>query len=585
MTRKNKKDKELLKCGFRCVLELFKLEPVKMVCYVFLNIVYALAWVLQVVILQKYFDCISDISNSWTKVILGLAGVGGTYFFYHLMDGMSNCYPETINLCVNKKLSLLIHKKISMLEPVEYEDPERLEQINKVLNGSKSLMWVGSVLLDIASYYITYFIFMGSYLFCLDPVLAISILVVFIPVVITKMADIWIFKDLEDDLAPERRKMEYYEKCLSGREYYKETRLLGANSFFTELYMDSLKRHSKLVLKAQLKRNLINCCLNIITALGYGIIVLMLFWKVMQQTISIGAFVSVLTSINNLFRFMHKMVIDRIGWAAENVGGVWNYFRFMDESETNRTKHRSENGFVELQGVGFRYPNGEKNVLEGINFCICENEKIAIVGENGSGKTTLCKIILGLYNPTEGNISYNEKLLDLFENSGISAVFQKFNKYKMTLKENIIISQPDRGTKNTEVEELCKECGIAVDRYSEGVDTLLGKEFGGTDVSGGQWQRIAIARGVHRKGELIIMDEPTAAIDPIEETRIYREFERIGKDRTIVMVTHRLGSVQLADRIIVLKEGRIVQEGTHDELIGKEGEYRKLYLSQKKWYV
>lgn len=582
-----KKTKVMSTMGLRCVREMFRLEPIKVTSYVFLNIIYSLAWVLQVQVLQRYFECISNVTGGWKEIVFTLVGVGLSYAFYHLMDGVNNCYPETITLCINKKLNLRIYKEISTLNPIEFEDSERLEQINKVLNGSQSLVRVGSVLIDIVSYYATYFIFMGSYLFLLDSLLAISILMVFIPVIITKMADIWIFKNLEDDLASERRKMEAYEKCIGDKEYYKETRLLGAHSFFVQLYLESLNKHSESVLKAQLKKNSINFCLNIVTALSYGGIILLFFSRVMKGIISVGAFVAILTSINSLFRFMNKMVIDRFGWAAQNIGSVWNYFSFIDEPKTAKAKRCSKKGLITLENVGFMYPDSTTKVLEGISFSIAENEKIAIVGENGSGKTTLCRILLGLYNPTEGNVFYNNQLLEETRCCGMSAVFQKYNRYKMTLKENLIISHPDKEMDDMEIEELCKECGISIDDscLPEGIATQLGNEFGGTDISGGQWQRVAIARGIYRKGKIIILDEPTAAIDPLEETRIYKEFERIAEGSAMVTVTHRLGSVQFADKIIVLKHGRVVQFGNHEELINVDGEYKKLYLSQKKWYT
>ena len=170
---------------------------------------------------------------------------------------------------------------------------------------------------------------------------------------------------------------------------------------------------------------------------------------------------------------------------------------------------------------------------------------------------------------------------------GISAVFQNYACYQMTLRENISISDTEEGYEDEYLEECCKKAGV--ERKSEifpsGYETLLSREFGGVDLSGGQWQRIAIARGFFRKHQLIVLDEPTAAIDPMEESRIYNRFAKMAERKTAIIVTHRLGSVKLADRVFVMKDGRLAEEGTHEELMELNGEYARLYRMQEKWYV
>jgi ATP-binding cassette subfamily B protein len=157
----------------------------------------------------------------------------------------------------------------------------------------------------------------------------------------------------------------------------------------------------------------------------------------------------------------------------------------------------------------------------------------------------------------------------------------------MTLEDNITISDAKKTFDDLALDDACRKAGVDSNgrSFPEGYKTMLSREFDGVDLSGGQWQRVAIARGFFRDHQLIILDEPTAAIDPYEETRVYNRFAEISKDKTAVIVTHRLGSVKLADRIVVLKDGKVVQVGTHDELIARSGEYHRLYKSQEKWYV
>jgi ATP-binding cassette subfamily B protein len=196
----------------------------------------------------------------------------------------------------------------------------------------------------------------------------------------------------------------------------------------------------------------------------------------------------------------------------------------------------------------------------------------------------------GLYLPVIGKVTvsgYDTKDLSqkaLYENT--TAVFQKYQRYQMTLEDNITISETNIEYNKSTLDNVCEIAGINMDKstFTEEYETMLSREFGGVDLSGGQWQRIAIARGFFREHNLIVLDESTAAIDPYEETRIYKQFAKISKDKSAIIVTHRLGSAKIADRIVVMKNGEVVEMGTHDELVQAGKEYTRLYKAQEQWY-
>lgn len=309
-----------------------------------------------------------------------------------------------------------------------------------------------------------------------------------------------------------------------------------------------------------------------------------------RREISVGMFAAVFSSVGFMFSFMEELVNGHFGALVRNYGTVRNYLDFMEMPVPEKTGGEiAEDTDIFLDHVSFTYPGTDRRAVSDVSLHIRAGETVAVVGENGSGKSTLIRLITGLYTPEQGSVFYGDGGKKKFKaaQQGISAVFQKYARYQMTLRENISISDTEAEYEDDFLEECCEKAGVesGSEIFPSGYETLLSREFGGVDLSGGQWQRIAIARGFFRTHQLIVLDEPTAAIDPIEETRIYDRFAQMAKEKTAIIVTHRLGSVKLADRVFVMKDGRLVEEGTHEELMRLNGEYARLYRTQEKWYV
>lgn len=268
-----------------------------------------------------------------------------------------------------------------------------------------------------------------------------------------------------------------------------------------------------------------------------------------------------------------------------------NRLDFMDMPETDgETKVNDFREKIELENVSFTYPGAKEESLTDVNLTITKGETIAIVGHNGAGKSTLVRLITGIYQPTCGSVTIDGIPAKDAKPSSLyglmSGVFQKFQKYQMTLRENVMISNLDTEREDGTLLETLRKADVDIESrsYPDGLETMLSREFDGVDLSGGQWQRVSIARGINRDSKVIVLDEPTAAIDPIEETKIYKKFKEISDERTTVLVTHRLGSARIADRIVVMENGRVAEIGTHDELINKKGTYYVLFMSQAQWY-
>lgn len=220
-----------------------------------------------------------------------------------------------------------------------------------------------------------------------------------------------------------------------------------------------------------------------------------------------------------------------------------------------------------------------------INLTIHKGEKIVILGENGSGKTTLSKILLGLYPPESGRLLYDGKPAHIFSReslySNVTAIAQDFVAYHLTLRENVALSNITRVNHDGEIWSALSLAGA---ESLGGLDDRMGREFGGRELSDGQWQKLAIARGLFRDSGMILLDEPTSALDPLVETEILTKFMKAAEGKTALIISHRVGLCKLADRIVVMKNGGITEIGTHDDLMQMNGEYAKLYRAQEVWY-
>ena len=244
---------------------------------------------------------------------------------------------------------------------------------------------------------------------------------------------------------------------------------------------------------------------------------------------------------------------------------------------------------LRFENVFFRYPSAEQDVLKGVSLELKAGERIALVGENGAGKTTLVKLMMGLYRPTSGTIFLGDKPLEEWPKEAVrrqfAAVFQDFVRYQFSVRENIAFGALD-GATDGEIERAAQLAGVAeyAQKMPAGYDQLLGKELGGEDLSTGQWQKLATARALVRGAEVVVLDEPTAALDPKAEAEIYERFGEMTRGKSSVLISHRLGSARTCERILVLKDGLVVEDGSHDELMGRDGEYSHLFRLQAQWY-
>ncbi|HCM13792.1 MAG TPA: hypothetical protein DHW85_11490, partial [Lachnospiraceae bacterium] len=321
----DKKKYNVFQLFFKMVPSVFAAAPLVLTVDVILSIAHGVFWGVETFAQQKFFDAATAFAAgeiAIKRVIMFLCLLALANITCQILNGIANYIPTVVAEKVSGRLSIGIHQKIARLAPIDFEDTKKLDDINKAENGKNSAYWFVFLIISIFTFYVPYFAFMGWYLFHLKPILALTILLVFLPTAATQLIRTKVFTKLEDKSAPVRREYEYYESCMVSREYFKETRLLGGFTYFKNLFTDSLRLLQNLKFKATMKTNLIELGMRIVTVCGYFCILYMLFDALMKKEITVGAFAAVFNSIGMLYGIMEEVICRHIGEIAKNLGTI-----------------------------------------------------------------------------------------------------------------------------------------------------------------------------------------------------------------------------------------------------------------------
>ncbi len=391
---------------------------------------------------------------------------------------------------------------------------------------------------------------------------------------------------------PEQRRAEYLVGLATDRDAAKEIRLYGLGDFLVRTWENLAQtlRRQRFRLTLQQQRYLLGGRLSGIGSALLALVILL--YQAAYGALTLGGFFALAETIvrfqGTLFQMLRQM-----GDVFEQALYIRDLRSFV-ESPTEQSagwQDLPERPLdIAVEKVGFAYGDGPP-VLNQVSLRIRPGEKLALVGANGAGKTTLVKLLLGLYPPSEGRVLYNGvdgcQLDPEVLRRRCSAVFQDFVQYQRTARENIGYGQAEELGDQARVEQAARAGGSApiVAALAAGYDATLGRYFeGGQDLSRGQWQKLALSRAYFRDAQLLVFDEPTAALDPRAELEVFRQFRALSAGKAAVFVSHRMASARVADRIVVLDQGRILEEGTHDELMARRGEYERMFALQAQRY-
>jgi ATP-binding cassette subfamily B protein len=393
-----------------------------------------------------------------------------------------------------------------------------------------------------------------------------------------------------------RREMEYINFIGSSDESAKEIRLFDLSDFFVNRYRKISGNFYKATKSLEMRRSVSGTILSLPGSIGYYVAFIFIIKGVLAGTITIGGLTFLIASIRQL-GMLSQNVMRRVSMVAKGALHLRDFFEFFKiEPRIAQVKNPLpfpkpiQQGFT-FENVGFKYLNSNRWANRHLNFTLHAGEKLALVGENGAGKTTLVKLLVRLYEPTEGRIlldGHDLREYDMSDlRSEIGIIFQDYIRYQMTTSENIAVGNIKQMEnialiKNSATQSLAN---LIIEKFPDKYDQMLGRRFNkGVELSGGEWQKIALARAYMRNSQLVILDEPTAALDARAEFEVFERFAELTKDKSAMIISHRFSTVRMANRILVLDKGQLIEIGSHEELLAKGGRYAELFKLQAKGY-
>ncbi|KQC33553.1 ABC transporter ATP-binding protein [Nonlabens sp. YIK11] len=531
-----------------------------------------------------------DLTRLWTFVGIEL----GVVILTELLNRLVTLTDGLIGDLYSNASSEKIIRKTNELSLEQLEDPEfydKLERARQQTNGRVNLMSdaLGQVqaLISIVS--------LIAALIYFEPWLIVLLILSIIPSFINEAKYSSHRYSLARSWTAERRELDYLRFVGANNTTAKEVKLFGLTDYIALRFKNLSNKYYHINKNLSIKQSIYGSLFNILGTLSYYGAYVFIIIEVIAGVLTIGELTFLSGSFNRLRNNLQQF-FSRFTRISESALYLRDYFDFLDiplEQHTINPVPLPEvitEGF-ELRNVQFHYPGSDTPVLKGVSFHIKAGEKIAFVGENGAGKTTLIKLILRFYEPTSGEILLDGINIKKFSKEEYRArfgvIFQDFFKYEFRLRENIAvgdIAQIDNDSLITDAAERSLASQVIAE-MTDGIDQQLGRRFAkGQELSGGQWQKVALARAYMKNADIMVLDEPTSALDAQAEFDVFERFIGLTKGKTSIIISHRFSTVRMADRILVLKNGKIEEIGTHEELMNNPQTYSRLFNLQAAGY-
>ena len=528
-------------------------------------------------------------------VLLMILVIAIIYFLDEAAQSTGNLIRKKQAYLLESYMYRLIHSKSVSLDLHHFEDPGYYDSLSRA--SREAPYRPGSIVNNIVSILRTgiSLVLMAGLLATLNWWLVVILLVANIPGIYLRVHFSDILYNFRKELTPVARKAAYFNWLLTGDRPSRELRLFGLGDYFSELFRKNFDLQKKEELSIVRKRSLVELVSGIFKAAA---VLVMLYYIVMQtisSEIGLGDLAMFMLAFRMGMTYIKQMLSATAGLYEDSLF-ISDVFEFLNLEEkivvvppvVDISKFRDN---ISIENLYYRYPSSENDVLRGIDIRINKGETVALVGANGAGKTTLVRLLCRLYDPQAGKILFDgndiknmdpEKYRRMF-----SVVFQDFMLYNLSAGDNIRAGDIFTDKHDERMVDSATKAGIheLVSELPRGYDTVIGRLFDDSrELSWGEWQKIALARALYRESEILILDEPASALDANSEYEMFSRFNKLAAGRTCILISHRLANVSIADRIIVIDKGRVVESGSHGELLKAGGTYSILYKQQKSMY-
>jgi ATP-binding cassette subfamily B protein len=496
-------------------------------------------------------------------------------------------------LTMSSSIRLMEHAATLDLE--DFEDAEFQDKLERARRQSSGRMPLLSQLMGQIQDVLTVVTFAGG-LVVFNPWLVVLLLVALIPAFLGEAHFNAQSYSLDFRRTPERRELDYVRQTAASVETAKEVKIFGLNAFLIDRFRVLSQSFYAANRQIAQQRALWGAVFTSVGTVGYYLAYAWIIGSTLTGTLTIGDLTFLAGSFRRLRTLLEGLLASFSSTAAQALylDDLFGFFEVTPEIRSPASPlpmpEPIRQGFV-FEDVGFRYPGADRWAVRHLSFTLKAGETLALVGENGAGKTTLVKLLTRLYDPDEGRITLDGRDLRDYDldalRGAMGVIFQDFVRYNLTAGDNIAVGRISARDDRARIERAASSslADAVIDGLPQGYDQMIGKRFrNGVELSGGEWQKVAIARAYMRDAQVLVLDEPTAALDARSEFEVFQRFKELSAGKTAVLISHRFSSVRMADRILVLSGGRVEASGTHAELLAQKGRYAELFELQAAGY-